>query len=134
MKGPPCTPSRRARRKSTRAPRRVFRPLRAAAPRPRDSSSAFSSKFLLFSIFCIGRVASLVSGGGRMALAGGVVGFLRGGQEGVQGVAFHAGNELNKPRVADIENQAVDDLVAEVAMGHLAALEAERRLHLVAFS
>ncbi len=48
--------------------------------------------------------------------------------------AFHAGHKFNQPGVADIEDQAIDDLVAEVAMGHLAALEAQRRLHFVAFA
>ena len=52
----------------------------------------------------------------------------------MEGRAFHAGHELDQPGIADIEDQAVDDLVPEVAMGHLAALEAERCFDLVAFA
>jgi hypothetical protein len=48
--------------------------------------------------------------------------------------AFHAGHELHQAGIADIQNEAVNDLVAEVAMGHLAALEAQGGLDLVAFS
>ena len=48
--------------------------------------------------------------------------------------AFHARHELDQASVADIKNEAVDDLVAEIAMRHLAAFESQRRLNLVAFS
>ncbi len=44
---------------------------------------------------------------------------------------FHAGHEFDQAGVTDIKDEAVDDLVAEVAMGHLAALEAERRLYFI---
>lgn len=60
--------------------------------------------------------------------------FLRRGQDGVKGCAFHAGHEFDQPGIADIENEAVDDFVAEVAMGHLAALESEGCFNLVAFA
>src|ERR1700761_7780571 len=47
--------------------------------------------------------------------------------------AFHAGHELNDACLADVGDEAVDDLVAKVAMRHLAALEAKAGLYLVAF-
>ena len=82
------------------------------------------------------RVCGLGAGspGWRFSLSWSLLGLLRGRQDGVQGGAFHAWHELNQTSVSDIKNQAVDDLVAEIAMGHLAALEAERCLHLVAFA
>ena len=46
--------------------------------------------------------------------------------------AFHAGHELDHAGVADVLDEAVDDVVAELAVGHLAAAEAEAGLHLVA--
>ena len=52
----------------------------------------------------------------------------------MEGRAFHAGHEFDDAGVADVEDEAVDDLVAEVAVGHLAAFEAQRRLDLVAFA
>jgi hypothetical protein len=52
----------------------------------------------------------------------------------VQCGAFHAGHELHQTGVADIEDESVDDLVAEVAVGHLASFEAQGGLHLVAFA
>ena len=48
--------------------------------------------------------------------------------------AFHAGHELYRAGLADIHDEAIDDLVAEVAMCHLAALEAQAGLDLVAFA
>jgi hypothetical protein len=50
----------------------------------------------------------------------------------VECCAFHAGHELNRASVSDIEDEAVDDFVAEVPVGHLAALETKRGLNLVA--
>ena len=47
--------------------------------------------------------------------------------------AFHAGHELHDAGFADVHDEAVDDLVTEVAVGHLAALEAEAGFDLVAF-
>lgn len=48
--------------------------------------------------------------------------------------AFHAGHEFDQASVSYIENEAVDDLVTEIAVGHLAALETERCLDLVAIA
>ena len=50
----------------------------------------------------------------------------------VQRGAFHPGMEFHDGTLADILNQPVDDLVPKLAMGHLAAAEAQRRLDLVA--
>ena len=50
----------------------------------------------------------------------------------MQRSAFHAGHKLHQSGVADIKNQAIDDLIAEIAVGHLTAFEAERCFHLVA--
>ena len=47
--------------------------------------------------------------------------------------AFHAGHEFDDAVVANVEDQAIDDLVAEIAVRHLAALEAQRGLDLVPF-
>ncbi len=51
----------------------------------------------------------------------------------MQGRTFHARNELYQPGVPDVQNQPVDDLVPQVPVRHLPPLEAQRRLHLVAF-
>jgi len=51
----------------------------------------------------------------------------------MESIAFHARHELNDCVFADVLNQAVDDLVTQIAVGHLAALEAQRSLDLVAF-
>ena len=48
--------------------------------------------------------------------------------------AFHAWHELDRAGFPDIHDEAVDDLVAEVAMGHLAAFEAEAGFDLVAIA
>jgi hypothetical protein len=50
----------------------------------------------------------------------------------VEGVAFHARHEFHHAVIADVADQAVDDGVAQLAVGHLAALKAERSLHFVA--
>jgi hypothetical protein len=50
----------------------------------------------------------------------------------VQRVAFHARHEFDHAVVADVLDQAVDDRVAQLTVGHLTALEAQRRFHLVA--
>jgi len=52
----------------------------------------------------------------------------------MKGRTFHTGHEFDQTSVPNVEDEAVDDLVPEVAVGHLAALEAERRLDLVAFA
>ena len=57
---------------------------------------------------------------------------LVGRDDGVQDGAFHARHELDDAGVADVLDEAVDDVVAEVAMGHLAAAEAEAGFDLVA--
>jgi hypothetical protein len=46
--------------------------------------------------------------------------------------SFHAGHELDHSGVADVLDEAVDDVVAELAVSHLAAAEAEAGLDLVA--
>ena len=61
-------------------------------------------------------------------------GFLAGGQDGVQGGAFHAGHELDDAGVAHVLDQAIDDGVAQLTVGHLAALEAQGGLYLVALA
>jgi hypothetical protein len=48
--------------------------------------------------------------------------------------AFHAGHEFDQAGVSDIEDEAIDDLVTQIAVGHLAALETERCLDLIAFA
>ncbi len=50
----------------------------------------------------------------------------------MEGIAFHAGHKLHNPIITNILDEAVDDGVAQLAVGHLAALEAERGLHFVA--
>ena len=52
----------------------------------------------------------------------------------MEGCSFHTRHELNQPCFSYIENEAVDDLVTEIAMSHLAALEAQRSLDLVTFT
>ncbi len=52
----------------------------------------------------------------------------------MQRCAFHAWHELYQASVADIEDESIDDLVAQIAVSHLAALEAEGGLHLVAIA
>jgi hypothetical protein len=59
-------------------------------------------------------------------------GFLGGRDDGVERGAFHARHEFHDSGFANVHDEAVDDLVAEVAMGHLAALEAEAGFDLVA--
>ena len=46
--------------------------------------------------------------------------------------AFHSGHELNRASIAYIKDEAIDDLVAEIAVGHLTTFETERRFDLVA--
>ena len=60
-------------------------------------------------------------------------GLLGGRDDGVERSAFHAGHELDDAGFADVHDEAVDDFVAEVAVGHLTALEAEAGFDLVAF-
>ena len=51
----------------------------------------------------------------------------------MQDGAFHARHELDRAGVANVLDEAVDDGVAELAMRHLAAAEAQAGLYLVAF-
>lgn len=50
----------------------------------------------------------------------------------MQGRAFHARHKFNESGIAHILNEPVDDVVAEFAMRHLAAAEAQASLDLVA--
>ena len=50
----------------------------------------------------------------------------------MQNRAFHARHELNNRDVNNILDQAIDDVVAEIAVRHLASAETEARLDLVA--
>jgi hypothetical protein len=56
------------------------------------------------------------------------------GQNGVQDGAFHPRHEFHNAGVANIHNEAVDDVVAEFAVGHLAPAETQASLHLVAIT
>jgi hypothetical protein len=56
-----------------------------------------------------------------------------GSQDGVQGGAFHARMKLHDASVANVLNQAIDDLISQFAVSHLATTETQGRLHLVAF-
>jgi len=47
--------------------------------------------------------------------------------------AFHARHEFHDAVVTNIEDQTIDDLVAEIAVRHLATLKPERSFDLVAF-
>jgi hypothetical protein len=50
----------------------------------------------------------------------------------VQDGAFHARHEFDNAGVADVLDEAVDDVVAEIAVGHLPPTETQAGLHLVA--
>ena len=52
----------------------------------------------------------------------------------MKGGAFHSGHELDQAGISDIEDQTIDNLVAEVAMRHLAALKTKRGLYFVALA
>ena len=52
----------------------------------------------------------------------------------MQDGAFHARHELHNAVVANILDQPVDDRVAQLAVSHLAATEAQAGLHLVAIA
>jgi len=53
-------------------------------------------------------------------------------QNGVQDGALHARHELHNSRLANVLDEAVDDGVAQFAVGHLPAPEAQAGLYLVA--
>lgn len=51
----------------------------------------------------------------------------------MQRIAFHARHEFHYPVFPDVLNQPINDRITEFTVGHLASLETERSLHLVAF-
>jgi len=51
----------------------------------------------------------------------------------VQDGAFHAGHELDHAGSTDVLDQPINDVVAEVAVSHLAPTETQARLYFVAF-
>ena len=55
-----------------------------------------------------------------------------GGEDRVENRAFHARHELDHGDLADVLDEAIDDVVAEVAVGHLASAEAKAGLNFVA--
>jgi hypothetical protein len=55
-----------------------------------------------------------------------------GREDGVKNGAFHARHELDYGDVADVLDEAIDDVVAEVAVSHLASAETEAGLDFVA--
>jgi hypothetical protein len=75
--------------------------------------------------------------GGFSRVRPGCFGLLRrlhlfaGGKNGVQGGAFHARMKLHNATFADILNQAIDDLISQLAVGHLPAAEPQGRLHFI---
>ena len=56
------------------------------------------------------------------------------GEDGVEDGALHARHEFNHASDAYVLDQAVNDLISKLAMGHLAATEAKTRFHLIALS
>src|SRR6185312_3165065 len=86
---------------------------------------------LLLNSWRRGRARRLLWRCGRLRLLL-AFGFFAGRQNRVQDGTFHARHELDNRDVADVLDEAVDDVVAEVAMGHLASAEAEASLDLVA--
>ncbi len=60
------------------------------------------------------------------------LGLFAGRDDGVKDGAFHAGHEFDHTGLANVLNQTVDDGIAEFAVGHLTATEAQTRLDLVA--
>jgi hypothetical protein len=58
--------------------------------------------------------------------------FTSGGENGMQDGSLHAGHELDHAGSANVLNQTVNDLIPEIAVGHLASSETQACLHLVA--
>ena len=56
---------------------------------------------------------------------------LRRRENGVKNRAFHPGHELNHTRLAYVLDQAIDDRIAKLAVGHLATTETQAGLYLV---
>src|SRR4051812_45191668 len=77
------------------------------------------------------RARSLLWGSGRLRFLL-AFSFLAGRQDRMQDRAFHAGHELDNRNLADVLDESVDDVVAEVAMSHLTSAEAETGFDLVA--
>jgi len=50
----------------------------------------------------------------------------------VQNSAFHAWHEFDDARVADVQNESIDDVVAQLAVSHLASAKTQACFHLVA--
>ena len=50
----------------------------------------------------------------------------------MQNGSFHARHELDHPSLADVLDEPVDDRIAQLAVGHLTATEAQTGLYLVA--
>src|SRR6185437_1522578 len=89
-------------------------------------------------LLCGAKLALLRGGRGRLLrrrrrLGLGLLLLFAGCENGVQGGAFHSRHELANAGVADVLDEAVDDVVAEVEVRHLAAAQAQAGLHLVAF-
>jgi hypothetical protein len=61
------------------------------------------------------------------------LGLFGGSNDGVEDGAFHAGHELHNTGFSNVLDEAVDDGVAEFAVGHLAAAETQTCLDLVTF-
>ena len=62
------------------------------------------------------------------------LGTLVGCEDGVKDRAFHARHEFNDCHITNVLDEAIDDVVAEIAMGHLASAEAQTCLDLIATS
>jgi len=59
-------------------------------------------------------------------------GLFAGRKDGVEDGSFHARHELDDCDVTDVLDEPVDDLVSEIAVGHLTSAETEAGFHLVA--
>jgi hypothetical protein len=59
-------------------------------------------------------------------------GFFARREDGVKDSSFHARHKLDNCDVTDVLDEPVDDLVSEIAVGHLASAETEAGFHLVA--
>jgi len=81
-----------------------------------------------------GGLGARARGGRRGSFLWCGLGLLGWSQNGVQGGSFHAWHELHQAGVADIQNEAINNLIAQIAMRHLTAFEAQGGLDLVALS
>ena len=74
---------------------------------------------------------------GRWFRSGGFLGrfrFLAGSENGMQGGAFHARHKFDDAGITHVLNEPVDNRITQLAVRHLATLEAQRSLYLVAFA